>query len=549
LAGRRCLAPIVLLAVALHTVAIARTLLPAQDGLKFIKVARQFQSAFWPDVIRATDRHPLYPILVTLTEPLVSSFMDPGPQAWRVAAQVVSALAALILLLPLYGLTRALFNDQIACLAVLIYVLLPLPADISQETLSDSLALLGFVMALRLGEVALRTGGWSASVGCGVAAGLGFLTRPEVLVAPLAVLLTAVTSRIRLWSPAFPKLALARLAALTAAFLAIVGGYALVKGEVSEKLAVRRVASLGYKSPVPVVRKATPKLPAGLDDPAWDFSAKEESEETLKGGVGDALVRVLLRWSEGSGWVFVPFVAWGVVRDRFIRAAIRRRDLERRPVEDDGERVAPRPQGSIGRRLILVYAALFVAVLVRHATSLGYLSGRHTLSLVVVAVPWAAAGVFICARGVALKLGWSGWRARTVGVAVLSVAIVAGVAFQLKPSHPTRWGHWAAGRWLATHTKTTDEVLDTRGWASFVAERPNYDYWHVRQALTDHRLQYVVVGEDELSAPSRRAATLRSILAYAAVPAASFPARRGGHQVGVRVFRFYHPDSWEELHP
>ena len=50
--GRRSLLAIVLLAAALHAVGIARTTLPAQDGLKFIRVARQFQDRPWADVVR-----------------------------------------------------------------------------------------------------------------------------------------------------------------------------------------------------------------------------------------------------------------------------------------------------------------------------------------------------------------------------------------------------------------------------------------------------------------------------------------------------------------
>ena len=44
MAGRRYLLAIVLLAAILHTITLARTLLPAQDGLKFFRIARQFQT-------------------------------------------------------------------------------------------------------------------------------------------------------------------------------------------------------------------------------------------------------------------------------------------------------------------------------------------------------------------------------------------------------------------------------------------------------------------------------------------------------------------------
>src|SRR5262249_20780343 len=161
--------------------------------------------------------------------------------------------------------------------------------------------------------------------------------------------------------------------------------------------------------------------------------------------------------------------------------------------------------------------------LVRHVVLLGYLSDRHVLPLVAVALPWAAAGTDLCARGIAGVLGWTAPRARRWGAAGVVVALLAAVLLpQAQPGHRRRWGHGAAGRWLAAHAGPAEAVLDTRGWAAFVADRPSYDYWHVRQALTDARLAYIVVGDDELSARSRRGATLRAVLAYAASPVAAF---------------------------
>ena len=149
-------------------------------------------------------------------------------------------------------------------------------------------------------------------------------------------------------------------------------------------------------------------------------------------------------------------------------------------------------------------------------------------------------------------------RARLAGAAargglgallVVLAAVAAIVLPQWKPGHRSRWGHWAAGRWLRAHARTADAVLDTRGWASFASNRPSYDYWHVRQALTDPYLAYIVVGADELSAASRRAATLRAVLAYAATPVAAFPDDQDGASIGVLVYRYQRPGSWEGLRP
>ena len=132
----------------------------------------------------------------------------------------------------------------------------------------------------------------------------------------------------------------------------------------------------------------------------------------------------------------------------------------------------------------------------------------------------------------------------------MALLAAAAVAVQArKPPHPTRWGHLAAGRWLKAHVGAGEATLDTRGWAAFVAGGPCYDYWHVRQALSDRQLRYVVVGSDELAAPSRRAATLRAMLAHAGRPVASFSGRRDGRGSGVEVYRFEAPESWEGITP
>ena len=105
MAGRHSLHAVVLFAVTLHAIAISQTLLPAQDGLKFIRIAREFQTHPWADVVRGSDAHPLYPALIAAAEPLVPGSRALGPRhgerprrSWR--SSLRSAL-----ILPIYGLT------------------------------------------------------------------------------------------------------------------------------------------------------------------------------------------------------------------------------------------------------------------------------------------------------------------------------------------------------------------------------------------------------------------------------------------------------------
>ena len=85
MASRRLLVAIVLLAAALHAIGMARSILPAQDGLKFIRIAREFQTRPWIDVVRGADQHPLYPALVAVAEPVVSRL--PGRRARDLAGR------------------------------------------------------------------------------------------------------------------------------------------------------------------------------------------------------------------------------------------------------------------------------------------------------------------------------------------------------------------------------------------------------------------------------------------------------------------------------
>jgi 4-amino-4-deoxy-L-arabinose transferase-like glycosyltransferase len=547
--GRRRLLAIVVLAAALHALGIARTTLPAQDGLKFIRIARQFQERPAIDVIRDSDRHPLYPALIALTEPLVAALRGHGPETWRIAAQGVAALAAIAAVFPLYGLARGLFSERIAALAVLLFVLLPLPSEVGRDTLSDSLGLLATLWALRLAAAALsrEEGRITAFVGCGIASGLGYLARPEVVVVPLAVVVTRLL--IRDWRPAPLRRAVVELSALSVAFLTLLGGYALAKGEVSEKLALRYGVGLARPRAAVPVRAARPWLPPGLDDPRWDFSPKEE---TLPGEAATAvpatapaaIAALFARWAEGLGGFLGLFAIWGAVRAGALRTQVARQET---PAGDSpvAETIPPRL-----RPLLTIYLALYSLALVHHLLTLRYLSDRHLLPLVAVSLSWAAAGVALCFGQLARMLGWSQRRTRGVGmVLVVLISVMVLAAPPWKPRHHSRWGHWAAGRWLQDHATAAQAILDTRGWASFVANRPSYDYWHVRQALTDPHLAYVVVGADELSAPSQRAVTLRAVLAYSARAVAAFPDDRGGKGIGVLVYRYQRPDSWEGLRP
>lgn len=531
---RRWLITIALFAAALNIVGVSRTLVPAQDGLKFLNVARQFQSRPLADVVRGTDQHPLYPGLVAVAEPVAARLMGPGPETWRITAQGVSVLASLILLIPLYHLARSLFDERVALIAIFIYILLPVPAEVGRDVLANAVGLCATTFSLWLGARAIRSGRWPTALAAGLAGGVGFLARPEAILAPLAVGLAWIIRAVWARQPRALYRSLAP-AALAVGTLICVGSYAMVKGQVSEKLALRKAATLGA-SAATAQRSAPQPLPEGLDDAKLDLSPKEESDHIALGGPARTLFWVVREWGEELCWGFAVMVVWALARRRFIQGLCKRPDQAAEGAEE---------------RLVLgVFAAVHLAALVRHGSTLGYLSGRHVLPLVIASMPWAAAGTFVCLRGLGLKLSWSPKAKRAALVGAAGVVVVVLSAYQLRTSHESRRGHWEAGRWLAQNAKPGDRVLDTRGWARFVADKlVGYDYWHVRQALSDQGLAFVVVGRDELEADSPRARTLNALLAYAATPVQDFPVRVGKREVGARIYRVNQPVSWEGFAP
>jgi hypothetical protein len=536
---RRSLLAIILLAATLHAVGIARTLLPAQDGLKLLRFARQFQSDPWPDVIRGADVHPLYPALVAIVEPPVSWLLGEGPDAWRLAAQLVAAVASLGLLVSVYFLTESLFDRRVAFIAAGVLALLPRVAEAGRETLADSLGLFAIFTALWLAARALARSDWRLAIGSGVVAGLGYLARPEVILVAVVVALAGAADRLRSGGKLRPGRWIAPALMVIVPGLAV-AGYAAIKGEVSEKLSLRQAAGL---RPQTILKRPVPQhVPSGLDDPRWDFSPKEESDHIAIRGAWQAFRRIVGRWWEELAWFFAVMTAWGVARRETIRRSIS-------AGQDGGPTFGPADPRLAG--LILgLFTIVYTLALLRHATSLGYLSWRHVLPLAVASIPWAAGGTYICCRRVAERLRL-GPRGAAIGqFAAMALCLVLSLATQLNPhhmNHLSRWGHWAAGRWLRAHATPGEQVLDTRGWARFASGIPGYDYWHVRQALTDSRLSYVLVGLDELTASSARAATLRAILSYAATPLEEFPASPTDRTPVVAIYRFRRPASWEGI--
>jgi hypothetical protein len=184
------------------------------------------------------------------------------------------------------------------------------------------------------------------------------------------------------------------------------------------------------------------------------------------------------------------------------------------------------------------YCLVFVALLLRHASTRGYLSHRHVLTLVIVCLPWAGWRYHRLLERLAGALQLRSWSRRWLAAGFVALVVLPAVVAQSKPIHPSRWGHWAAGQWLAAHADVDDAVLDTRGWAGFLSGRAAYGPWHVRQALADERLRFLVMERRELESPSDRGRRLSAWIEPNGRLVAAFPAQAGGTTSEVLIYRY-----------
>ena len=170
-------------------------------------------------------------------------------------------------------------------------------------------------LSLWLGVRAIRGADWAFALASGLAGGVGFLARPEAILAPAAVGLAWLVRAMRggtlrglIAAPALP--------ALVIGAMACVGSYTLVKGEVSEKLALRIGASLGSQT---ILHRPTPQLlPEGLDGSKLDLSPKEESDAPGMRGPAKILAWIVREWWDELCWGFAVMAIWGLARQRFI---------------------------------------------------------------------------------------------------------------------------------------------------------------------------------------------------------------------------------------
>jgi hypothetical protein len=471
------------------------------DGLRYIDQARRLDRGDWSGGILGAVDHPLYPLAVAAARRAWR--LGEGPEGWQAAAQRASAVAGVLLAVPLFLTARELFGGSGAWLACGLFYLAPVPARVSADALSESTFLLFWAWGVWAALRYLRRGsaGWlAAALGLGA---LAYLARPEGLLLPAALaatlLLAPLAPAARLGRRGWPAVLAVGLGAA-----ALASPFVWLKGGIGTKPAVARLLGLAPPSGPDAVERERPLEPGRSRLATAALAARAAAA-----AVAAAATPPLL-----------PFAALG--------AAV---TLRRRWAAD----------AHAWLFLGVVATASLLALARLHATG-GYCTPRHALIAAWPLFPASAAGLR-AATAWAVRLRRRSGRAPRVGpratrawpaLAGLALA-VPGLPVLLAPVNAADGGYREAGRWLARHADPGERVADVTGWTQFYSGRTGYVFANLVEAPADAGLRWVVAREAHLAGPWGYCARLRALVSGARV-VARFPVERRPGRSQVTVY-------------
>ncbi len=365
------------------------------------------------------QQHPLFPALILTTQRVARTLGAPDtPLTWQRSGQVVCGLAGLAVIALVGLLTIRLVRQlglplddrRTALLAMLLAAVLPLNVWLSCDVMSGQIHL-AFYLAAVCWLVKLDAA--PAALGCGLSAGLAFLTRQEGAVPVLAGLVVLVAQRKR---TAGKKL-VSRAALLLLGFLVCAAPYWSIVGRFSTKKSLFE----GWAEETALALPSGPESPGEpltmLPRASAPALAKLETQDLPWYGLAPHALYKLFR----AGRVVVPLLAL------FPLINLRKRLF--------GPTLIGPAACATG------HFTLTLALLAHH----GYLSTRHMLVPTMLLVPLAA---MLLARVLTLLLDL---RRPVVGALMIAVCVWPLVAYALRtPNAPDRFLVEAA-QWLRRH--------------------------------------------------------------------------------------------------
>ena len=140
------------------------------DGVYYIEMARHFWQGQWVEAL-ASYFAPLFPLMIDVIYPLLGE--------WELAGQFWPFTLGVLMLVPLFGLLRALYGPKVARLALIFYAVSPYLARLSLHVRSEIPYIFFFLLALYMLQLSVDGRRLLPLFLMGLCSALAYLLRPE----------------------------------------------------------------------------------------------------------------------------------------------------------------------------------------------------------------------------------------------------------------------------------------------------------------------------------------------------------------------------------
>jgi len=408
---------------------IGTTVVIAKDGITFIEYAKNIEIHPQKTMLEQ-DQHPGYPAMILGAHKIASLFIeDDSVFSWIYSAQSIAMVFRLLAIIVLYFIGKNLVGAKFSFWAVLILIFLPKPAWNGSDALSDwphiFFLAVGMLLLIR-GAISKK---WWMFGLAGAAGGAGYLIRPECI---QVIVYGLLWLSLQLFWPKHivskSKTALA-LVLLLIGFCVLAGPYIKLKGAVFPK---KKIVQLQPQ----VVSETT-------------YTA-----DVVPSDIGRAFGKLFANIGETLMWFFVPALFIGLYKSF-----------------NKPDRYDPK------RFFIIVLVGLNIALMVLLYCKAGYMSGRHTLPLVVFTVFYIPSGLHIFADLLNKKFFKKG-NANSGFMFLMTIGIVICSPKLFRPLHQDKLIFRKAAQWLAENTQPNDVIAVPDVRISFYSARKWADDKH-----------------------------------------------------------------------
>ncbi len=434
---------LLVLAGGIHAWLMAHTTVAARDSIGYIRFALHLESQPWTEVLQKADQHPGYPLMILLVSQPVRHFLGgTTAETMVLSAQLASAIAGTLLVIPMFLVGRLLFDRRAGFWAALLFQCLPVSAHVIGDAISEATFFLFLTTSLLLAARALRDRSVLGLALCGVCGGLAYLTRPEGALAVFATLVVLGAIQMlpaRRWPW---RTTLTGAAALVLGALVVGGPYVATIGQLSPKPTMHAISDhlISDASTLPQSESSGSILLAALPAVYLKVHPYDGQMLTWWSGAWDVCC-MMSRACQYVFWVPALLGLWWF-RDRL--------------------RTTP------GAWVVLLLCAVHWLILWRMVIVVGYVSERHALLFLLGCSFWAAAMLTTLVDMLIRRRVSTRWQSMA-GVTLMLLITGFSLSSVLKPMHANRAGHRAAGYWIKAHADPRDVIHDPYAWAHFYA--------------------------------------------------------------------------------